>query len=63
MIEHHTLPDGQPIDVPGIVPKLSATPGRTEWLGPALGAHTAEVLGSVGIDAEELARLRSAGIV
>jgi formyl-CoA transferase len=63
MIEHHTLPDGQPIDVPGIVPKLSATPGRTEWLGPPLGAHTAEVLGSVGIDAEELARLRSAGIV
>jgi formyl-CoA transferase len=63
MIEHHTLPDGQPIDIPGIVPKLSATPGRTEWLGPPLGAHTAEVLDSVGIDAEELARLRSAGIV
>jgi len=63
MIEHHTLADGQPIDVPGIVPKLSATPGRTEWLGPPLGAHTAEVLGSVGIDAAELARLRSAGIV
>jgi crotonobetainyl-CoA:carnitine CoA-transferase CaiB-like acyl-CoA transferase len=63
MIEHHMLPDGQPIDVPGIVPKLSATPGRTEWLGPPLGAHTAEVLGSVGIDAAELARLRSAGIV
>jgi formyl-CoA transferase len=63
MIEHHSLADGQPIDVPGIVPKLSATPGRTEWLGPPLGAHTAEVLGSVGIDAAELARLRSAGIV
>lgn len=63
MIEHHTLPDGQPIDVPGIVPKLSATPGRTEWLGPPLGAHTAEVLGSVGVSAEELGRLRSAGVV
>ncbi|HET9105987.1 MAG TPA: CoA transferase [Steroidobacteraceae bacterium] len=63
MIEHHTLADGQPIDIPGIVPKLSATPGRTEWLGPTLGAHTAEVLGSVGVDAAELARLRSAGII
>lgn len=63
MIEQHTLADGQPIYLPGIVPKLSATPGRTEWLGPPLGAHTAEVLGSVGIDAEELARLRSTGIV
>ncbi len=63
MIEHHTLADGQPIDVPGIVPKLSATPGRTEWLGTTLGAHTAEVLASVGVDAAELARLRAAGIV
>jgi formyl-CoA transferase len=63
MIEHHTLPDGQPIDVPGIVPKLSATPGRTQWLGPPLGAHTVEVLGSIGVDAAELARLRAAGIV
>ena len=63
MIEHHTLPDGKPIDVSGIVPKLSATPGHTEWLGPPLGAHTDEVLASIGIDVEELARLRLAGII
>jgi len=63
MIERHVLPDGEPLDVPGIVPKLSATPGRTEWLGPPLGAHTAEVLGSVGVGPEELERLRKAGIV
>lgn len=63
MIEHHRLPDGEPIDLPGIVPKLSETPGRTEWLGPPLGAHTAEVLASVGIDPAELQRLRAAGVV
>ena len=63
MIERHHLSDGQPIDIPGIVPKLTATPGRTAWLGPALGAHTAEVLGSIGIDADELQKLRSAGVV
>ncbi len=63
MIESGALPDGTPIDVPGIVPKLSATPGRTQWLGPALGEHTAEVLASIGIDATRLAELRKAGIV
>ena len=63
MIEHHRLPGGEAIDLPGIVPKLSETPGRTEWLGPPLGAHTSEVLASIGIDGAELARLRSAGIV
>jgi len=63
MIEHHQLPDGQPIDLPGVVPKLSATPGTTQWLGPMLGEHTAEVLASIGIDAQALERLRSAGVV
>ena len=44
MIEQHILPDGSAISVPGIVPKLSATPGRTRWLGPRLGQHDAEFL-------------------
>jgi formyl-CoA transferase len=48
MIEMHDLPQGGGrIGMPGIVPKLSATPGRTRWLGPALGQHDAEVLGDV----------------
>ncbi|MDB6083923.1 MAG: coA-transferase family protein [Gammaproteobacteria bacterium] len=63
MIERHDLPRGEPIDMPGIVPKLSATPGRTHWIGPTLGAHTEEVLASIGIDRVEFDRLRSAGIV
>jgi len=44
MLEEHVLADGQRVTLPGIVPKLSATPGRTRWLGPALGEHTADVL-------------------
>lgn len=63
MIQRFSLSDGQPVDVPGIVPRLSATPGETRWLGPELGAHTAEVLGSLGIEREELERLRSEGVV
>jgi crotonobetainyl-CoA:carnitine CoA-transferase CaiB-like acyl-CoA transferase len=63
MIERHRLPQGAPIDIPGIVPKLSATPGQTRWLGPDLGVHTEEVLASVGIDRAEFERLRMAGTV
>ena len=63
MIEQHTLADGTPISIPGIVPKLSATPGGTAWLGPDLGAHTDEVLASIGIAGDELAQLRRDGVV
>jgi crotonobetainyl-CoA:carnitine CoA-transferase CaiB-like acyl-CoA transferase len=63
MIETHALPDGSPIDVPGAVPKLSATPGRTRWLGPSLGEHTAEVLASIGIDAAAQDVLRAARVI
>ena len=63
MIERHALPDGTPVDFPGIVPKLSRTPGGTRWLGPKLGEHTAEVLGSIGIDEAALAELRAQGVV
>lgn len=62
MIQRFTLPDGQPIDLPGIVPKLSATPGGTRWLGPELGQHTAEVLKEIGVTPEQYRRMRDAGI-
>ncbi|WP_241840605.1 CaiB/BaiF CoA transferase family protein [Fictibacillus sp. S7] len=32
------------LKVPGIVPKMSKTPGRINWAGPKLGEHTEEVL-------------------
>jgi formyl-CoA transferase len=63
MIEPVVLPDGQPVDIPGIVPKLAATPGRTRWLGPDLGAHTEAVLTELGLKAGEVAALRGEGII
>lgn len=63
MIGRFELPDGAPIELPGIVPKLSATPGQTRWLGPALGEHTAEVLAGLGIGQAELAALKADGVV
>lgn len=63
MIQFATLPDGRSFRMPGIVPKLSATPGGTDWLGPQLGAHTDKVLGELGYPQEAIARLRSMGAV
>jgi len=45
-------------------PKLSATPGRVRWPGPALGEHTDQVLTEVvGCSAERIAALRSKGVI
>jgi formyl-CoA transferase len=63
MLEQHTLDDGTPLKLPGIVPKLSETPGGTQWLGPALGAHTDEVLAGLGYSAQEIGELREQGVV
>lgn len=63
MIEKHPMPDGTPLAVPGIVPKLSATPGGTRWLGPALGEHTDEILDELGVSADARAGLRTKGII
>jgi formyl-CoA transferase len=57
------LPDGAPLNVPGVVPKLSDTPGGIEWLGPRLGEHTDEVLGRLGYAPGDIAELRSRGVV
>lgn len=63
MILDATLPDGSTVQVPGIVPKLSQTPGQVTRSAPTLGQHTAEVLGSLGIDAEQQADWKSRGII
>ena len=63
MIEQHQLPDGKPVKLPGIVPKLSATPGATRWLGPKLGEHTDEVLERLGYDATARADLKRRGAI
>lgn len=40
--------DGNALKVPGIVPKLSATPGGVRHRAPALGEHNTEILGAEG---------------
>ena len=43
MIVDTPTSDGRPLKVPGIVPKLSATPGRIAHAAPRLGQHTADL--------------------
>ena len=62
MIEQHQLPDGKPVKLPGIVPKLSDTPGATEWIGPKLGEHTGEILRGLGYDTAAQQALKARGV-
>lgn len=62
MILDATLPDGSSVKVPGIVPKLSRTPGQVDRLAPKLGEHTDEVLKQLGVDASTREEWRKRGI-
>ncbi|SDR42988.1 Crotonobetainyl-CoA:carnitine CoA-transferase CaiB [Paraburkholderia fungorum] len=57
------LPGGMEVKMPGIVPKLSDTPGEVRWQGPSLGAHTGSVLSELGFADEDIERLRREGAV
>jgi crotonobetainyl-CoA:carnitine CoA-transferase CaiB-like acyl-CoA transferase len=59
------LPDAQIGRLPmhNIIPRLSATPGRLRHPAPALGEHTAEILGSLGLDRAEIEGLAREGII
>ena len=53
-----------PVKMPGLVPKLSETPGEVGWYGGALGAHNEEVYGGLlGLSAEEIGRLAEEGAI
>ncbi|MEM9387612.1 MAG: CaiB/BaiF CoA-transferase family protein [Pseudomonadota bacterium] len=56
--------EGEPLHIPAMVPRLTETPGRTDWPGPTLGEHTEEILGALpGYDSARIARLRADGVI
>jgi formyl-CoA transferase len=63
MISQVTLTDGSKIAVPGIIPKLSRTPGGHRRNAPTLGEDTDTVLKSLGITPEQISAMRSNGII
>ncbi|WP_088146367.1 CaiB/BaiF CoA transferase family protein [Achromobacter denitrificans] len=63
MILDGALPDGTPVKLPGIVPKLSDTPGEVRSAAPALGQDTDEVLAGLGIGEAQRDDWRARGII
>jgi crotonobetainyl-CoA:carnitine CoA-transferase CaiB-like acyl-CoA transferase len=56
--------NGQPLKIPAMMPFLSETPGRTDWPGPAVGAHNQEILGTLlGYGADQLKSLAGDGVI
>ena len=54
--------DGSKVDVPGIIPKLSRTPGSIRSLAPDIGANTDEILRGIGLSDAQVASLKERGI-
>jgi formyl-CoA transferase len=63
MILKQATRDGYELDVPGIVPKLSATPGTIRSSAPHLGDDTDGVLAEMGLSEADIAVLRGKGVV
>ncbi|ARB25999.1 CoA transferase [Pseudomonas tolaasii] len=63
MLLNAELPGGVSVKMPGIVPKLSETPGEVNWQGPTLGQHTDDILGSLGLTVADIQRLKTSGVV
>ncbi len=63
MILNITTRDGTTVDVPGIVPKLSVTPGGIRSTAPRLGEDTEAVLKRAGVKAETIVDLRARGVI
>jgi formyl-CoA transferase len=63
MIEQIQLDDGSSLSLPGIVPKLSRTPGGHARNAPGIGQDTDTVLQEIGLSADQIQALKARGIV
>jgi crotonobetainyl-CoA:carnitine CoA-transferase CaiB-like acyl-CoA transferase len=58
-----TTPNGSDIVMPGIVPKLSETPGQIQWAGPDCGADTRDIMAQLGYATAEIQELEELGAI
>jgi formyl-CoA transferase len=63
MLAEVSMSDGSLLKVPGMVPKLSRTPGQHRRNAPSLGQDTDAVLLGLGITADQIIEMRKRGIV
>ena len=61
-IETIQMANGSKVDVPGVFPKLSRTPGSIKTLAPDIGQNTDEILRSIGLNDTQVASLKERGI-
>jgi formyl-CoA transferase len=54
--------DGSKLDVPGVIPNLSRTPGSIKTLAPNIGENTDEILRSIGLTDAQIVSLKERGI-
>lgn len=63
MVQRTTTRDGWTLDVPGVVPRLSATPGALRTPAPRLGEDTARVLREAGLSDERIGALAARRVI
>ncbi len=64
IFEEVEIAPGDTVKIPAVLPKLTETPGGTDWIGPELGAHNEEVYcGFLGMSRAEFEDLMAEGIV
>jgi formyl-CoA transferase len=63
MLQEVRMEDGEPLMTPGIVPKLSATPGGHRRNAPTLGQDTDEILREIGLTPGQIAQLRDRNVI
>ena len=63
MIQLVTMDDGSTLALPGIVPKLSRTPGSHRRNAPTVGQDTDAVLREIGLTRDQIGILRERGII
>ena len=62
MIETIYMKDGSALQVPGIIPKLSRTPGSMKSLAPEVGEQTDQILQELGLSSQQITALKDKGI-
>jgi formyl-CoA transferase len=63
MLQHIEMSDGSKLTIPGVVPKLSLTPGQPRRNAPKLGEDTDSILKEMGLSAAQIEELKAKGIV
>ncbi len=63
MLQTMVMDDGTPLIVPGIIPKLSLTPGGQHRNAPTLGQDTDAVMREIGLTTAQMEALRQRGVI